>query len=88
MQARLAKIQRRAARKVKFSQNWQKCQAKIRRLHTTIARCRHDFLHNLSTTISKNHAVIVIEDLQVTNMSRSAQGTVDEPGTNVAASLG
>ena len=53
-----------------------------------IANCRHDFLHKLSTETSKNHAVIVIEDLQVNNMSRSARGTVEEPGRNVAAKSG
>ena len=30
----------------------------------------------------------MIEDLQVRNMSRSAKGTIDEPGTNVAAKAG
>src|SRR5204863_8508551 len=53
-----------------------------------IANCRHDFLHKLSTATSKNHAVIVIEDLQVTNMSRSAKGTVEEPGMRVAQKSG
>ena len=86
--AKLAKAQRRVARKVKFSRNWQKCQAHIRRIHTKIAHCRHDFLHKLATEISKNHAVVVVEDLQIGNMSQSAKGTVEEPGTNVAAKSG
>jgi len=30
-------------------------------------------------------AMIVIEDLKVGNMSRSAKGTTENPGTNVAA---
>ncbi|WP_241185314.1 IS200/IS605 family accessory protein TnpB-related protein, partial [Klebsiella grimontii] len=42
----------------------------------------------VTTTISKNHAMIVIEDLKVSNMSKSAAGTVDEPGRNVAAKSG
>ncbi len=85
---KLARAQQKLAQKVKFSQNWQKQQARIRRIHTKIANCRHDFLHKHSTEISKNHAVIVIEDLQVRNMSRSAKGTMDEPGKNVAAKSG
>ncbi len=32
--------------------------------------------------------MIVIEDLKVSNMSKSAAGTVDEPGRNVAAKSG
>ncbi len=88
LQAQLAKAQQRAATKVNFSKNWQKCQTAIRRIQATIARCRKDFLHKLSTTISKNHAVIVVEDLQIGNMSRSARGTAEEPGRNVAQKAG
>ena len=87
-QAQLAKAQQRAATKVQFSKHWQKCQAAIRRIHATMARCRKDFLHKLSTAISKNHAMIVVEDLQIGNMSRSARGTAEKPGRNVAQKAG
>jgi len=83
-----ARMQRRLAGMVKYSRNWKKQQRRIAQLDTRIAHCRHDFLHKLSTDTSKNHAVIVIEDLQVKNMSRSAKGTVEEPGRNVAAKAG
>jgi len=85
---KLARAQQSLARKVKFSQNWTKQKARINRIHTTMTNCRHDFLHQHSTRISKNHAVIVLEDLQVRNMSRSARGTVDEPGIKVAQKAG
>ena len=45
-------------------------------------------MHQHSTTISQNHAVIVVEDLKVSNMSKSAKGTVDEPGKKVAQKSG
>ena len=80
-----ARMQRRLAGMVKYSQNWKKQQHRIARLDIRIANCRHDFLHKLSTETSKNHAVIGIENLQVRNMSRSARGTVDELGRTVAA---
>src|SRR5205807_5716499 len=83
-----ARMQRNFAGMVKYSQNWQKQQDRIAQLDIRIANGRHDFLHKLSTETSKNHAVIVIEDLQVNNMSRSARGTVEEPGRNVAAKSG
>jgi len=83
-----ARMQRKLAGMVKYSQNWQKQQDRIAQLDIRIANGRHDFLHKLSTETSKNHAVIVIEDLQVNNMSRSARGTVEEPGRNVAAKSG
>ena len=85
---KLAKLQRQLKNKVKFSQNWQKLKAKIAKLHHKIANCRKDFLHQISTQISKNHAMIYIEDLQVSNMSKSAKGTAETPGKNVAAKSG
>ena len=85
---KLAKLQKRLKNKVKFSQNWQKLKAKIAKLHHKIANCRKDFLHKISTQISKNHAMIYIEDLQVANMSKSAKGTVEQHGKNVAAKSG
>lgn len=49
---------------------------------------RADFLHKTSTDISKNHAMIVIEDLNVSAMSKSARGTVDQPGKQVRQKSG
>lgn len=86
--AMLAKYQRRLSRKTKFSSNWKKQKQKISRLHQRVAHARNDFLHKTSTIISKNHAMIVIEDLKVTNMSKSAAGTVEAPGRNVKAKSG
>jgi putative transposase len=57
-----------------------KLSREVNRVHTKIADVRHEFLHKRSTKISKNHAFIAVENLQVSNMSRSAKGTVDEPG--------
>lgn len=87
-QDRLAHLQRRLARKVKLSANWKKQKAKISRLHSHIANTRRDYLHKATTTISKKHAMVVIEDLKVSGMSKSAVGTADQPGRNVAAKSG
>jgi len=85
---RLRRYQRAMSRKVKFSNNWRKAKAKVQRIHARIANARRDFLHKATTTISKNHAMVVIEDLQVKNMSRSAAGTKEAPGKNVNAKSG
>jgi putative transposase len=61
-QRRLARYQRSMARKQKFSKNWIKAKAKVQKLHRTIANVRRDFLHKTSTAISKNHALVCIED--------------------------
>lgn len=85
---RLAKEQRKLSLKRKFSNNWIKQKRKVNRVHQKIANLRHDFLHKRSTEISKNHAFIAVEDLQVSNMTRSAKGTLEAPGRNVAAKSG
>lgn len=87
-EARLRRYQRAMSRKVKFSRNWTKAKARVAKLHTKIARVRQDYLHKATTTLSEAHALIAIEDLQVKNMSRSAAGTTDAPGRNVAAKTG
>ncbi|EOU1316030.1 RNA-guided endonuclease InsQ/TnpB family protein [Klebsiella quasipneumoniae] len=87
-QKKLARLQRQLSRKVKFSNNWQKQKRKIQCLHSRIANIRRDYLHKVTTTISKNHAMIVIEDLKVSNMSKSAAGTLSQPGRNVLAKSG
>jgi IS605 OrfB family transposase len=85
---KLAREQRALARKEKYSNNWRKQKARIGRLHAKIARIRNDFLHKTSTTISKTHALVVLEDLSVKSMSRSARGTVNAPGRKVRAKAG
>jgi len=85
---RLAKYQRRMARKTKFSNNWKKARGRVQRIHSSIANARNDFLHKASTQISKNHAMVCIEDLQVRNMSKSASGTLEAPGRKVAQKKG
>ena len=85
---RLARYQRAMSRKTKFSNNWKKAKAKVQRIHARIANVRRDFLHKTSTTISQNHAIVCIEDLQVRNMSKSAAGSSDAPGRNVKAKSG
>ena len=85
---RLKKYQRRMSRKVKFSKNWHKAKRRVQKIHTHIGNARKDFLHKATTTISKNHAMVAIEDLQVRNMSNSSKGTIEEPGKNVAQKSG
>ncbi len=84
----LRKAQQSMSRKVKFSQNWKKAKARIQSLHVRIGDTRNDYLHKASSTISKNHAIVCMEDLQVRNMSRSAAGTTENPGKKVRAKSG
>ncbi|MGH7661418.1 MAG: RNA-guided endonuclease InsQ/TnpB family protein [Vulcanimicrobiaceae bacterium] len=85
LEGRLALLQRRLSRKRRFSANWCKTKNIVLRVHRKIANVRNDFLHKASTTISKNHALVVLEDLHITNMTASARGNVQRPGGNVRA---
>ena len=88
LKGRLAKLQKRLKRKIKGSNNWKKLVAKISKLHHRIANIRKNFLHQISIAISKNHATVYVEDLQVKNMSKSAKGTVENPCKNIRQKSG
>ena len=87
-QEKHAKLQRKLARQKKGSRNSRKTKRKIARLHRYIADSRRDFLHKTSTKIAKNHSIICVEDLKVSNMSASARGTKESPGKNVKQKSG
>ena len=88
LKGKLAKLQKQFKNKTKFSKNWQKLKAKIAKLHHKISNIRKNHLHQISSTISKNHAIVYVEDLQVSNMSKSAKGNTEKHGKNVAAKSG
>ncbi|WP_018234252.1 RNA-guided endonuclease InsQ/TnpB family protein [Thioalkalivibrio thiocyanodenitrificans] len=84
-QDRLRNAQQSLSRKAKFSNNWKRARARVQKIHARIGNARRDYLHKTSTAISKNHAMVCIEDLQVRNMSQSAAGTIEQPGRYVQA---
>ncbi len=65
---RLAKAQRRHAKKKKGSKNRAKARLQVARLHARIADKRRDYQHKLSTRIVHENQVICIESLSVKNM--------------------
>lgn len=88
LENRLVIEQRKLSRKKKFSNNWKKQRMKVSNIHRKIANTRNDYLHKTSTKISKNHAIVVLEDLKVSNMSKSAKGDIEKPGKNVKPKSG
>ena len=48
------------------------------------ANARSAYLHQQSASLARRYGTIVIEQLAIKNMMRSARGTVEEPGTMVA----
>ncbi|MHB1758298.1 MAG: RNA-guided endonuclease InsQ/TnpB family protein, partial [Leptospirillum sp.] len=86
--ARLKRLQRSLSRKKKGSKNRAKARKKLARLHRKISDSRADVLHKVSTTICQNHAVVIVEDLNVRGMSASASGTREAPGRRVRQKAG
>ena len=44
--------------------------------------------HRITTGIVRNHRLIAVEDTAILNMTKSAKGTLDKPGKNVAQKRG
>ncbi len=55
----------------KQSNNYKKAAMKVAKIHQRIANVRKDAIHKLTTYLCKNHAEIVIEDLNVSGMSKN-----------------
>ena len=71
LEDKLAKAQRVLSRRMKGSSRWNKQRVKVARIHEYISNTRKDYLDKISTEIIKNHDVIGIEDLQVSNMLKN-----------------
>lgn len=87
-----AKRVRRAARAVarsrRGSKGRRKAVAKLSRLHRKTAKQRQTHLHGVANAIVKSGPTVIVEDLQLKNMTRSAKGTLVEPGKNVRQKAG
>ena len=57
-------------------------------VHRKIRRQRLDFAHKTARKLVPDHDLIAHEALRIVNMTRSASGTLQAPGINVAAKAG
>jgi putative transposase len=71
LEEKLAKAQRILSRRKKGGSNWNKQRIKVARIHEKITNARNDYLHKISTYIVKNHDIIGMEDLSVSNMLKN-----------------
>ena len=69
--AKLAKYQRRLAKKKLGSQNRLKAKVKVARIHAKISDCRSDSLHKLSRKLINENQVVCAENLAVKNMIKN-----------------
>ena len=84
----LAAAQRSLARTKRGSANRRRAKAKVAQVHRRIRNRRADFHHKTARALVRECDVIALEDLRIASMVRSASGTPDKPGTNVAAKSG
>jgi putative transposase len=70
-ESKLAKLQRRLAKKTKGSGRRKKAKIKVAKLHAKIADSRRDFLHKLSTRLVNENQVIAVESLSVSTMQKN-----------------
>ena len=70
---RLGRLSRAHSRKRRGSHNREKAALRLARCHRRMANIRRDFLHKFTTRISKNHAEIFVEDLNVKGMVQNRQ---------------
>ncbi|MFI0964859.1 RNA-guided endonuclease InsQ/TnpB family protein [Streptomyces sp. NPDC021080] len=86
--ARIRKHQRRAARAPKDSEQKSAEYAKVARLRAREADRRKDWCEKTSTMLARTYDLVRFEKLNIRNMTRSASGTVAEPGRKVAQKAG
>ena len=65
---KLARAQRRHAKKQKGGKNREKARRNVARIHARIADRRRDFLHKLTTRLIRDNQVVCVESLSVKNM--------------------
>ena len=80
---RLRRLQRKLARAKRGSNRRGRVRHAIARLRARETDRRKDWAEKTSTDIARRFDVIRVEDLQITNMTRSAKGTRENPGRNV-----
>ncbi|MEU0964643.1 transposase, partial [Streptomyces sp. NPDC005917] len=86
--AQIRKNQRRAARAKKGSPEKTAHYAKAARLKAREANRRKDWCEKTSTMLARSYDLVRFEKLNIKNMTRSAKGTLAEPGKNIAQKQG
>ncbi len=87
-EARLKRYRRRMQRRVKGSRRRHKTRLKLQKCYRHLKNAGSDRQHQTSRKIADNAGLVVLEDLNTQGMTKSARGTVDDPGKNVKARSG
>jgi len=79
----LKSAQRVLSKKKKGSSNRLKAKAQLSSVHRKIFEQRKDFAHKVTSELVYFNSFIAIEDLNLRNMTKTAKGTIENPGVNV-----
>ncbi|GGM25110.1 transposase [Micromonospora sonchi] len=92
---RLLRLERTAARQKRARKRGEPTSNRLHRTYHQIAkvrakvkRRRGDWQHKTTTSLAQQYKVVVVEDLRIRNMTRSAKGTAESPGVNVRQKAG
>jgi len=86
--ARRRRLQRKLARAQRGSNRRRRVRHAIARLKARETDRRKDWAEKVSTDIARRFDLIRVEDLKITNMTRAAKGTRENPGRGVRAKAG
>ncbi|SDI34277.1 Transposase [Actinokineospora alba] len=86
--ARLLRLQRRLARAQRGSNRRGKVKTAIARLKARETDRRKDWVEKTSTRLAREFDVVAVENLKISNMTRSAKGTRETPGRGVRQKAG
>jgi putative transposase len=86
--ARIADLERRKARAKPGSGNRRRLRRRLAREWRKVRNQRRDFHHKTARALVDTCDALALEDLRVANMTKSAKGTVENPGRNVRAKAG
>jgi putative transposase len=85
---RIQTLQAERVKYKKYGVRWRRLSIRIARLHRKAANIVENWARHTARDVVAQHAVIVVEDLNLKAMTKSAKGTMEEPGRNVAAKTG
>ena len=88
LEARRKRYQRMMARRCRGSKRRAVARHRAAKTSRRIATIHHNWHHHISRVLANSAGLVCIEDLKTRNMTRSAKGTVEEPGRNVRQKAG
>jgi len=87
-QRRIKRLQRKLARAKRGSNRRAKLRAAVARLKARESDRRKNWVEHTTTDLARRFDVIRVEDLRISNMTKSARGTREAPGRNVRQKAG